>query len=90
LNLLLQFYLRLFVYQLIAYYSLYAATNCSAIAKISVASKSGVLDKVYKDCPSRAIKQVLNQHVMHLLNPNRALQSLAFPRVLQLVLFAHK
>jgi hypothetical protein len=41
LNLLLQFYLRLFVYQLIAYYSLYAATNCSAIAKISVASKSG-------------------------------------------------
>jgi hypothetical protein len=40
LNLLLQFYLR-FVYQLIAYYSLYAATNCSAIAKISVASKSG-------------------------------------------------
>jgi hypothetical protein len=46
LNLLLQFYLRLFVYQLIAYYSLYAATNCSAIAKISVASKSGVLDSV--------------------------------------------
>jgi hypothetical protein len=76
LNLFLQFYLRLFVYQLIAYYSLYAATNCSA--KISVASKS-VLDKV-QGLPFTGQSKLLNQHVMHLLNPNRVLQSLAFPR----------
>jgi hypothetical protein len=38
-------------------YSVYVATNFSAIARISLATKSGLLD-VYNDCPSRTIKQV--------------------------------